>query len=55
MPPESKFIICDETSPEVYEIKARKTKIYLGIIRNYSPWKQFAMFPEDDTIWSNEC
>ena len=61
MKTEYKHIHFDDIS---YLYPERKTQVWeclnehadiLGIIRWYSPWRQFCFFPENDTFFSVSC
>ncbi len=42
------------TTPIVY-VKSNSNKRMLGEIKWYSPWRQFAFFPYQGTIWNPDC
>lgn len=39
----------------VVEVYASKTGYLLGKIRWYGSWRQYAFFPQPDTIWNVDC
>lgn len=46
-----------ETKPKtiVCGVFSKTQGIKLGIIKWYGPWRQYAFFPEKDTLWNFQC
>lgn len=36
-------------------VKAKRSAMLLGEIKWYAPWKQYAFFPRDRTLFNSEC
>lgn len=39
----------------VIEVISKRSNDVLGVIRWYSHWRQYALFPSTDTIWNTGC
>jgi len=37
------------------EVRAKQHGILLGYVKWYSPWRQYAFYPEASTVWTPEC
>ena len=40
---------------EVIGVYSKKSRNILGIIKWYGRWRQYAFFPEIDTLYNSEC
>ena len=60
---ESKYIsihlVAQKPKTSVYEIRTKKlfneVPVVLGRIWWYGQWRQYAFFPETDTVWNKDC
>lgn len=39
----------------VYAIYSKSGDMKIAEIRWYGPWRQYALFPEPDTVWAGSC
>jgi hypothetical protein len=44
-----------DVKTEVWAVLSAKHGFQLGLIKWYSPWRQYAFFPGPDTIWNRDC
>ena len=55
----SEYIRFDETTPKpktkVYSVVNKKSGYRIGEIKWHGPWRQYCLFPEDETIFNNGC
>lgn len=40
---------------EVWRIYSKRSGDLLGTIKWFGRWRQYAFFPEEGTIWNNDC
>lgn len=38
-----------------WEVRSARTGMRLGNIKWYGPWRQYAFFPDQLTIWNPDC
>ena len=43
------------TKTQIWEVCSKTRGSYLGYIRWYGPWRQYAFHPGDLTVWNPEC
>ena len=48
-------IIKDNGVTKIWEIKPKKEELPLGFIKWYPPWRKYAFFPVDDTLYEPTC
>ena len=39
----------------IYEVRSKHHGTCLATVKWYGPWRQYAMFPEPETIWNIGC
>ena len=58
---EYKYLVIIERSPvpnrktSRFNVRRRDNECLLGEIKWYSSWRQYCLFPVDDTVWSVGC
>lgn len=45
----------DTGKTRIYTVYARRTGRRLAIIKWFGRWRQYAMFPEPETVWNVDC
>lgn len=40
---------------DVYEVVSKLHDNQLGIVKWYARWRQYAFFPNQDTVWNKDC
>lgn len=40
---------------EVWVVINRRAELEIGRIKWYGPWRQYAFFPDEGTIWNKDC
>lgn len=48
-------IIEEKPKTKIVGIWSKKSDDRLGLIKWYGPWRQYAFFPENNTIFNTEC
>lgn len=48
-------LIEEKVKTKVVGVWSRKSSNRLGLIKWYGAWRQYAFFPEDNTIFNVEC
>lgn len=44
-----------DVKTEVWLVMNRSYGLEIGVIKWYSPWRQYAFFPADGSIWNRDC
>ena len=39
----------------LYSVRTNSGNDGIGYIKWYSPWRQYCLFPRDDTVWNKGC
>lgn len=56
---ESKYlefrVIRDTGKTKVVSVDSKRQGSQLGVISWYGPWRQYVIFPNDDTLWNKGC
>lgn len=39
----------------VYEVVTKEACVVVATIQWYSPWRKYALFPRDETVWEATC
>ena len=45
----------DKPKTSVWECRSRSSQALLGIVKWYSPWRQYCFLPESDTVFNVGC
>lgn len=48
-------LVHDTGKTRIYEVLAQRTGDRLARIKWFGRWRQYAMFPEPETIWNSGC
>jgi len=50
------FVVIEKKpKTSVYAVNSKSSGDQLGIVKWYSPWRQYCFFPEESTLWSYGC
>lgn len=44
-----------EVKTEVWGVVSKRTGMELAVVKWFAPWRRYALFPSDDTIWDAGC
>lgn len=52
----SKFlrVVSDDSMPDERGVMSNDNKL-IAIIGYYRPWREYVLYPQPNTVWSNEC
>ena len=52
---ETKCEANDLSKVTMYDVINRKTNATIGLISWHNWWKQYCLYPEEETVWSADC
>lgn len=45
----------EKRKTEIWNVVSRRSGARLGVIKWFGRWRQYAFFPEPNTIWNPDC